>query len=173
LIGEIERDCDVPIDLALLTEADLELMSEDDPLRFTKIRLVYGPPPSAFVNSNFPTGKRGLPVSHEKVDQRNLQLGELLADEIKKDSSLIPKAREFIERRMKEASPNEERTLREWERILANRSTVNIMRLLRDPGERATRLRQSLPFVGEIAEKLRKQLRDSGQRGEESANESK
>jgi DNA-binding transcriptional ArsR family regulator len=173
LIGKIERDCDVPIDLIFLSEADIEPMAEDDPERFTKIRLLFGSPPMAFVNQNSPTRKRGMPLSHEKVDQRNLRLGELLANEINKDSSLITKAREFIARRMKEASPNEQRTLREWERILTSRSTVNIMRLLRDPGERATRLRQSLPFVGAIAEALRKQLRESSQHGEESADEAK
>lgn len=173
LIGEIERSCDVPIDFMFLTEADLEPMAEDDPERFTKIRLLFGSPPEAFVNQNSPTRKRGLPLSHEKVDQRNLRLGELLAEEINKDSSLISKAREFIGLRMKEASPNEQRTLREWERILASRSTVNIMRLLRDPGEHATRLRQSLPFVGSITEELRKRLRESNQYREESKDEAK
>jgi hypothetical protein len=173
LIGEIERNCDIPIDLAFLTEADLEPMAEDDPERFTKIRLICGAPPNAFINKNSTSRKRGFPLSHEKVDQRNLRLGELLAEEIKKDSSLINKAREFIGRRMKEASPNEQRTLREWERILASRSTVNIMRFLREPGERATRLRQSLPFVGSITEELRRRLRESTQHERESADEAK
>ena len=62
----------------------------------------------------------------------------------------MPRARAFITSRLTKAAPGEQRELREWDRILRTMSTARLRRFLVDPGERATRLRQTLPFVGAL-----------------------
>ena len=63
-----------------------------------------------------------------------------------RDPSPIESARSVVMKRLVRASPSEQRELREWERVLRS-SPYKIRRLLVDPGERATRLRQTLPFL--------------------------
>ncbi|HEY7395003.1 MAG TPA: helix-turn-helix domain-containing protein [Gemmatimonadaceae bacterium] len=87
------------------------------------------------------------PKGHEEHDTRGRRLGIALAAKLKRDPGLVRAARSQIAERSKKASPGEQRELREWARILAM-SPARVRRFLTDPGERATRLRQTLPALG-------------------------
>jgi hypothetical protein len=55
--------------------------------------------------------------------------------------------RQHVANRAKKASAQERRELLEWDRILATMSPSRLRRFLVEPGERATRLRQTLPAL--------------------------
>jgi len=56
-------------------------------------------------------------------------------------------ARKHVQKRMREASKQEQLELKEWLRLLSLPPAM-LQRFLVDPGPRATRLRQSLPALG-------------------------
>ena len=61
--------------------------------------------------------------------------------------SLVERAQRNLERRLRDASPGEHKVLEEWAQILRTTSLPRLRRFLVEDSERATRLRQSLPFV--------------------------
>ncbi len=67
------------------------------------------------------------------------------------DQRLIEEARERIRRRLRQgpgqASAAERKSLHEWEMILRSMSLRRLRRFLVDEGPRATRLRQTFPFL--------------------------
>jgi hypothetical protein len=58
------------------------------------------------------------------------------------------------------ASPQERHELDEWAHSLRTASPGRLRRLLVDPGERATRLRQTLPFLGILSPEERRTVMD-------------
>jgi hypothetical protein len=59
---------------------------------------------------------------------------------------------------MEQASAQELPELNEWLELLEHKSVSQVRSLLLDPGERATRLRQSLPFLEVLTETERIEL---------------
>ncbi|MGH7564597.1 MAG: hypothetical protein ACREK5_09275 [Gemmatimonadota bacterium] len=106
-----------------------------------------GPPPLVLLEEPKERDESDTGRIHTDPDRRSLALGRAIADRLSQDPSLIERAREYIERRLKRASSGEKKELHEWKRLLESLSPVQIRRLLVDPGERATRLRQTLPFL--------------------------
>ena len=105
--------------------------------------------------------------SHADADARGRVLARAIADRLKTDPSLVSRARAYVAARLTAASPGEQHELREWDRILRTMSVARLRRFLNDSGERAARLRQSLPFVGVLTPQERERLtneiaRDSG-----------
>jgi uncharacterized damage-inducible protein DinB len=92
------------------------------------------------------------------VDRRMLELASLIADRLARDPSLVERARDYIARRLDRASAAERRALLEWAQLLESTSLAQLRKFLVDPGERATRLRQSLPFVDVLAKDERDRL---------------
>ena len=62
------------------------------------------------------------------------------------------RAQEFVAHRLMTASPNERHELEEWAALLRTGSPQRLRHVLLDPGERATRLRQTWPFAGLLNE---------------------
>ena len=85
--------------------------------------------------------------SHAEHDQRARRLAVAIAAKLKWDPGLARIAQQHIARREKRASPQERRELQEWARILTTMSPDRLRRFLVEPGERATRLRQTLPAL--------------------------
>jgi len=93
--------------------------------------------------------RRGEENGHDVVDRRSLAFHRLIASKIEAEPKLVEVASRNIDRWKRQGRTEE--YLGEWEHVL--RSGVGeVVRVLRSTGERATRLRQSSPFVGILAQ---------------------
>ena len=168
-LENLERSMDVTIEIRGLTRADLAVMTEAQRQQMIDAMSLAGPAPSVFAGmSEQPQstdrirGKR-----HSDPDARGLAFGSAIAAAIKEDPTLIERARAWIETRMKKASAGERRELEEWQRLLRTTSPARLRRVLTDPGERATRLRQTLPFLDALSAAERDALIDAAESGRE------
>ena len=168
-LENLERSMDVTIEIRGLTRADLAVMTEAQRQQMIDAMSLVGPAPSVFAGmSEQPQstdrirGKR-----HSDPDARGLAFGSAIAAAIKEDPTLIERARAWIETRMKKASAGERRELEEWQRLLRTTSPARLRRVLTDPGERATRLRQTLPFLDALSAAERDALIDAAESGRE------
>ena len=150
-VNSLERRLDVTVDVRASSPADLAAMPRRDQSSLRLAMPLLGVPPAGFLEWCDPTGAPRQQIhSHADLDARAYKLAERVAQEITRDPSLIEQARSFIKRRRTVASPGERKELDEWERLLRTMSPARLRAFLVDPSERATRLRQSLPFVGPL-----------------------
>ncbi len=148
-IAELETAHDLMIELRPLTRSDLMGLSPAASARLARAVPVLGPAPSALLNS--PKDRRKKPPrTHAEHDIRSRALGAAVADALMRDPSLIEAARLFVAERLERASASEQHELREWDRVL-RASPAKLRKLLVDPGERSTRLRQTLPFLDALS----------------------
>jgi DNA-binding transcriptional ArsR family regulator len=135
---------DLAIEVRGWTTADLEAMGAGNRARIeAAIPLAGALPPAA---GSGPPPRR-QPRTHASADADLLRRGGRAAEAIARRPELVDRAREEVARRLESARPPEARTLREWQQILDGLSPRRLQRFLADPGERATRLRQSMPVV--------------------------
>jgi DNA-binding MarR family transcriptional regulator len=147
LLERLERKLDLTIEVRSRTTADLEERSRLDELAHALP--VFGLPPDALTKRSARHARTARNVRvHAYHDERSLALGERLADELTRDPSIVSRARAYVQHRWRNASAGERKELAEWKRILDTASPARLRKLLTDPGERATRLRQTLPFLG-------------------------
>jgi hypothetical protein len=142
-LGPIEREYDVHVEVHGTTRSELAARvppEEGDVLDEAAVLAGVIPRHVKDVDEDRTKG-------HDEHDARARRFGIALAVKLKRDPGLVRAARSQIANRSKDASPGEQRELREWERILAM-SPARLQRFLTDPGERATRLRQTLPALG-------------------------
>ena len=83
--------------------------------------------------------------SHDWLDQRSLALHEAVAAKIEARPELVDMARANLARWL---STHPVAALLEWQRLLDESPLPQLLALLRSPGERPARLRQSSPFAG-------------------------
>jgi hypothetical protein len=86
-------------------------------------------------------------MNHQKIDERSLAFGRMMAERLKDNPSLIQRARDNLGRWMAACSPRTLATLAEWKQALEG-PVEGIIHLLTATDERSTRLRQSNPFAG-------------------------
>ena len=147
-LTRVEQQFDIQIEIRPRTRADLDALSVDDAeMLFEAIPLV-GVPPAGMLTRYQDLWRARNIRAHSDHDLSALEFGRAIADAVSKDPSLITDARRYIERRWKKASAGERKELAEWKRILTNASPSNLRKLLTAPTERATRLRQTVPFIG-------------------------
>jgi hypothetical protein len=142
----------VASDLPAAPRSELEQLKQSIPL--------LSPPPSAFIDTGRASGRRkpAARLSHGDLDARALRIADEIAEAMKRDPRIAKRALDFIEKRLVDASPGERHELREWEHVLRTTSPQRLRSFLRDPGERATRLRQTLPFLAVLSDKERERL---------------
>jgi hypothetical protein len=151
---EIEQD--VTIELRGRTAADLAALAGSERRNVETATLLLGAPPLALVDpvhsrSRGDRERMSAPVSHASMDEKARASGAAIAAKLRHDPSLVERAQSYIARRLPKASHGERRELEEWDRILRTMSLPRLRRFLVEPSERATRLRQTLPFVGELS----------------------
>ncbi|MDQ3673740.1 MAG: hypothetical protein M3365_05135 [Gemmatimonadota bacterium] len=146
VVEDLERRLDVTIEVRGATPADVEalLPGEHDRLR-NAIPLVGVPPTGFLVESRRIRGRRIQ--SHVDLDARARAIASAVAEKIAKNPSLIENARARIALRLSSASSGERKELEEWDRLLRSPSPARMRQLLVDRGQRATRLRQTMPFL--------------------------
>lgn len=93
---------------------------------------------------------------HRILDARSLALHALIARKIARDPRLLGRARRNLDR-WRALRGTEPQVLGEWRAILA-RPWREVAAVLTDPGEEATRLRQSSPFAGILSAGERRRI---------------
>lgn len=143
----VERVDDVTIEIRGRTIPDLEAASKEELSELRSTILIMGPAPLAFLDSPSPQRVNALQKSHQNLDARSREFAAAVADRLLKDPDIVQRAREYIEERVENASPGERKELLEWQHILDTTSIGRLRRFLLSDSARATRLRQTMPFV--------------------------
>jgi DNA-binding transcriptional ArsR family regulator len=159
-IGTVELDADV--ELRIRTRADLLVATPEERRQLAATIPLLGSPPSS--SESKPVARRsarGKMPTHAQADARSRALAAAIAERLTTDPTLLQRARAWIDDRLQRSTGPERHALREWARILRTTSLPRLRRFLVDPGERATRLRQSSPFVAVLTPDERRELVDS------------
>lgn len=146
-IAEMEKQQDVTVEVRGFSKADLSTVSVQERSEIMRAIPLWGPPPTAFIEESPSETPRSRKRTHGSLDARSLALATKIAQKLREDPSLIERARQRVAARMRTASPGERKELKEWDRVLRSASPRRLQALLTDPGPRATRLRQTLPFL--------------------------
>lgn len=147
-MNRLQSSEDISIEVRYVHVAHLEALPADARTRLRDARPIVGPPPSYLLEPGpAPDHDRSSRGTHQAHDERLLARAQQLAERLRRDPSIINRAREYIERRMTTASPGERLELSEWRDILDTSSPARLRRFLVSTTDRAVRLRQSLPFI--------------------------
>lgn len=148
-LHQIEQEFDLTIEVNGYTKADLPNLEAD------KVSLLYGFLPF-LDNSSQETYAKSM--THEKRDQRMLELLHKLAEAIEHDTSLVRRAKEHVQRMLKKDHGLATKDIEEWRDILETYSIRRLSQFLTSTSERANRLRQSNPFYAILDTDERKRL---------------
>ena len=85
---------------------------------------------------------------HRRIEERSLQLHRAVAEKLRRDSGVLDKARERVERWRRDGSVHP-RYAEAWQRVLSL-SPEEVSQRLADPGETMCALRQCSPFAGAL-----------------------
>lgn len=147
-LNQVENDFDLTIELEGYTRADIPDLKLDD------VTALYGVMPS----SDSHTRQQTTPLTHREKDRRLHILSRKLAKAIEQDSSLLLRAKEHIDRLLKEGQGTATRDLMEWRDILDMYPIQRLSRFITSSSERANRLSQSNPFFAILNVDERAQL---------------
>ena len=145
--GDIQRDRDVTIEVRGLTEVDLVALPPGAIQELQHALPVFGPPPVYFLGGG---KRRPARRTHADIDADSRALARAIARQLKRDPSIAQRASDYIQMRLSNASPGERHELRTWNELLNSASPARLRQFLVDPGERATRLRQTMPFLAAL-----------------------
>jgi hypothetical protein len=95
-----------------------------------------------------------LPVTHQKIDARSLELHRLIADKIRANPMLFERARTTLARFRRIVDKRSQPYLMEWEQAF-EQGMEAALALATEDSERATDLRQSAPFAGILSNQER------------------
>lgn len=146
-VTELVRVYDVTIEVRGLTDADLSALVAAERAELAEARTLFGLAPDLLLQASKQPRRtaKTLAKSHADNDQRLLDLAAAVARKL--DRTMVDEAVEQLRRRLRVASSGERRELHEWEGILTSMSLPRLRRFLVDQSPRATRLRQTLPFL--------------------------
>lgn len=154
-LDEVGRMEDVTLELRAATRADMASARPAERTDANTVLLVFGLPPETILSSAVDGGgaapaptERGRLRTHAVADAEALALAARVADRLATDATLLERARARVAGERARASSRHQATLREWDDVLRTMSVPRLRRFLVDRGERATRLRQSMPFLG-------------------------
>jgi len=130
---DVEGEFDLVIEVAVSTPADARR-----------------PGPDAMLLWGTATGEgsqaRRSPQTHADADRRQLLMAEGVAELIRTDPSLIKRAKQHLDRLMREGQGTASGDIAEWKQLLEAYSPERLRDLLTSSSSRALRLRQSSPF---------------------------
>jgi hypothetical protein len=163
-LARIERDYDVTVEVRGRTEADIATLGAVEERLLGGAQGLLGPHPTAYLDQR-QEGHTGGQVprasaSHAGYDYQAMVTAAWIAQRLDRDPSLPRRARSWLVHRLHDASDREVEELNEWVRLLDTASIPRLQYVLRDAGERSTRLRQSNPFVPILTEAERTAMRE-------------
>lgn len=99
--------------------------------------------------------------SHEFLDALALAYYSEMARRVRLHPDLVALARENLQRWLTDGGYQDSqiRALREWEPLLEDGRLPELLRVMTDPGEEATRMRPSGPFAGILTAQERKAIK--------------
>ncbi len=158
-LSKVEASHDTTVELVGYTRPDLAVAKPAERRRLSDAMPLFGLPPSALrPHSEDEYYKLRNAVVHGDRDKEHLVFAHFIADRILRDPTRLRAAKDFLTKRLEVASEHERYALEEWTAILDDMSTTRLRRFLLDEGERATRLRQTLPFLDILTPKEREEL---------------
>jgi hypothetical protein len=93
-------------------------------------------------------------LKHRIIEARSLAMHCLAAQKIESDRALLEQVRSTLDKWLLRYGKEAPRALIEW-KAAVRRPWPEVAALITDPGERATRLRQSTPFAGVLSARER------------------
>jgi len=148
---------DTTIEVKGYTRADLAVLRPSESRHFAETVSIFGPPPIAFTEFGKLKALRNV-VTHDMRDREQWLLAHEVAELLLLDPAKLRAAKDYVTKRLKTASPQERHELKEWQEILSSTSRARLQQLLLDPGERSTRLRQTLPFLEVLSPQERERI---------------
>jgi hypothetical protein len=136
-LNQVENAFDLTIEIEGYTSADISDLGPDG------LTLLYGVMPAAVRPA---LQQRRKPLTHREKDRRLRILSRQLARALEKDTSLLRRAKDHIDRLLMEDQGTATRDLMEWRDILDMYSIQRLSRFFTSTSERANRLRQSNPL---------------------------
>lgn len=146
LIG-LEREFDIIIEVAVYTRADA-------PTPPTDAIMLWGLLPVP------PANKRPPAKTHGAATERELLMSREIADIIRRDPTLVDRARRHVIRLLNEEQGMARSDILEWRQLLESYSPERIADLLGSESSRAERLRQSSPFFAVLSPSERDAILD-------------
>ncbi len=163
-LARIERDYDVAVEVRGRTEADLATLGAEEEKILREAQVLLGPHPTAYLDQKQEdhTGSKETRVSasHAGYDYQAMVVAAWIARRLDRDPSLPRRARSWLVHRLHDASEREAEELNDWIRLLDTASIPRLQYVLRDAGERSTRMRQSNPFVPVLTDAERREMRE-------------
>ena len=144
----IEQRFDVHVEIRVRTRADLDAIRDGEAEHLLNAVSLLGVPPGGLLKHYRELWMARNIKYHSSHDKRALDYGHAIAHAIAKDPTVLDQAKKFLARRWREASQAERKELIEWKRLLTKGSPAAVRKALTDSGERGTRLRQTIPFIG-------------------------
>jgi predicted transcriptional regulator len=148
-LNQVERDFDLTIEVNGYTKADVP------GLEVEKVAPLYGVLPFRDKHSR---QMHAIPLTHEERDRHMLELSRKLAEAIEYDTSLVRRAKEHVQRMLKNDHGSATKDIEEWRDILESYSIRRLSHFLTSSSERANRLRQSNPFFAILSTNERNRL---------------
>lgn len=96
-------------------------------------------------------------MSHAVLDQRDLEIGRIVAQRLRENFELIDRALSNVARWRKTAAPGVLPVLNEWEELLCGPIEC-VIQVLTTDDNRCRRLRQSTPFTQVLSNTERNQI---------------
>ena len=148
-LNRVERTFDITIELKGYTKADIPDLNADH------VTLLFGMMPFP---DKYSRDLHTKPATHQEKDRQMLVLSHQLAEAIEKDTSLVRRAKEHVQRMLKNDHGSATKDIEEWRNILESYSIRRLSRFLTSTSERANRLRQSNPLFAILSPEERYRL---------------
>lgn len=146
----VERGEDLTVEVRGYTAADLAVLSAGEQQALSDAVPLVGFPPETLIGAGSGSSRSAPVHSHAQMDERALVLGRTLGKRLMRDPTLIERAQAYLRDYLTNALPGERKEMEEWAAILEAMPPARLQKFLVDRGQRATRLRQSLPFLGAL-----------------------
>lgn len=143
LAADVGAREEVTVQVRGWTRPDLEALDWAPLTDADEIVQLWGVMPERVTRSPSGDNRR----SHTDADETLLDRAKWVAAALERRPELMRDARHEITRRLATAPPQESKTLREWLHVLDTMTVPRLRKWLVSRGERAKRLRQSMPFV--------------------------
>jgi hypothetical protein len=149
-LREMERREDLVVEVRGYTAADLAVLSAAERKALSGAVPVLGLAPESLAEAGSVTGAAPRVRDHADLDERALAIARAVGERIVRDPTLIERAQKYVREYLASAPPGERKEMEEWAAILETMPPARLQKFLVNKGERATRLRQSLPFLGAL-----------------------